>query len=92
MNFPKYPLSNTQMTGWSDDYHATPLPVILPVPLKNPSQSGYQVQMKCNPVYGKNYKLIFPDNFVNLPKHQFPFNTPQPNQFSDAFPECWIKP
>jgi hypothetical protein len=92
MNFPKPPLSNPRYTGWSDDYHPTPLPIILPVPPKFPSQSGYQIQFKNNPAYGKNYKLIFPDNFVNLPKHQFSFNTPQANQFSDANPMNWIKP
>lgn len=92
MNRPKPPLTNPHHTGWSDDYHPTPLPVILPVPMKQVSQSGYNFNFQNKPVYGKNFKLIYPDNFVKLPKNQFPFNTPKPNAFSDAFSECWIKP
>jgi hypothetical protein len=92
MNFPKPPLTNPRHTGFSDDYHPTPIPVILPVPMKTPSDAGYQIKMKCNQVYGKNYKLIFPNNFVNLPKHQFSFNTPRPPQFTDDNPMNWIKP
>jgi hypothetical protein len=92
MNFPKPPLTNPRYTGWSDDYHPTPLPVILPVPLKSPSQSGYQHNMTNRPVYGKNFKLIYPDPFEHLPKHQFPFNTPVPSQFPSENPMNWIKP
>jgi hypothetical protein len=92
MNFPKPPLTNPRHTGWSDDYHPTPLPIILPVPHPVISQSGYHHIMTNAPVYGKNYKLIYPDNFVNLPKHQFQFNTPVPNQFNDTNPMNWIKP
>jgi hypothetical protein len=88
MNFQKPPLSNPRYTGWSDDYHPTPLPIILPVPLKSPSQSGYQIQFKNNPAYGKNYSLIFPNDFEHQQKHQFSYNTPHQNAFSDA----WIKP
>jgi len=85
---PKHPLTNPHHTGWSDDNHPTPIPIVLPNDKINASQSGYQYSFSNPKVYGKNYCLIYPDGFQNLPKYQFPLNTPIPNAFTDK----WIKP
>jgi len=88
MNTFRPPLFDTRYTGWRDDYHPTPMPIILPPKRKDPAQSGFQFNFKRPSTYGKDYMLIFPEEFANRPKNQFPFNTPHAN----AFPDAWIKP
>jgi len=55
---------------------------------KHPSDMKWNHQFKNNPVYGRNYFLVYPCGLDKLPRNDFKFNTPIPYAFQDA----WIKP
>lgn len=57
-------------------------------PYKHPSEAAWNHVFQNNPVYGRNYFLIFPESMSRLPKNQFILNEAKAYAFQDA----WIKP
>jgi len=73
--------------GWIEPDNSKLIQYI-PQGYKNAADAPWQYTIPCNPVYGRNYFLVYPDKFEHVPKNQFNLTTNIPYAFQDA----WIKP